>query len=98
MNTMKTNILSDFKLTVAERESAVWRRFHAHMDGQLGNLRQANDAGDIAATTFRRGEIAMAKRILALSDEVGPESRASEGYAPESQSLAGSVTGFSMEL
>lgn len=90
--------LSDFRLTVAEARSPLWQRLEQCLSGELDYQRQQNDAmEDIAKTTLRRGQIAVVKRILALSDEVGPESRESEAQGPESQS-AGAVAGIPLEL
>jgi hypothetical protein len=94
----KALTLSDFKLTVAEARSPLWQRLEQCLAGELAYQRQQNDAmEDIAKTTLRRGQIAVVKRILALSDEVGPESSASEAHSPESQS-AGDVAGSPLEL
>lgn len=89
--------LSDFHMTVAERRSALWVRFEQHLQGQLDHLRRENDTADkIEPTTLRRGEIACVKRILALSDEVGPESSGSEARSPEFRP-AGVVAGIELE-
>lgn len=86
--------LGDFYLSRAEAESPLWRRFHEHLGNELERLRRQNDSAEkIEPTTIRRGEIALAKRILALSPEVGPESSESEGDAPESQP-AGFIAGI----
>lgn len=56
---------------------------------ELSELREQNDTPDtIGNLTYRQGGIALLKRILARL-EVGPESRQSEGYAPESAFQAG---------
>ena len=90
--------LSDLHLTRAEKRHPLWLRFEACLQGELARLRSENDhAADIAATTLRRGEIACVKRILALSDEVGPESSESEALSPESQP-AGFIAGIPLEL
>lgn len=95
MSNAKT--LSDFKLTLAESKTPLWQRFEAHMQAELAYLRQKNDDhADIKDTTLRRGEIALVKRILALTPEVGPESRASEAGGPESQSV-GFIAGIPVE-
>ncbi len=90
--------LSDMKLTRNEQRHPLWQRFEACLEGELARLRSENDhAADIANTTLRRGEIACVKRILALSDEVGPESSESEAFGPESHP-AGDTAGIPLEL
>ncbi len=61
------------------------RRIAALLAQELHEMRVANDnAESIQDTTLRRGEIRLAKRILARL-EVGPESRQSESFVwPES--------------
>lgn len=90
--------LSDLSLTRTEVRHPLWQRFEACLRGELERMRGDNDhPADIAATTLRRGEIACVKRILALSDEVGPESSESEAMRPESQ-IAGVIAGIPLEL
>jgi hypothetical protein len=65
-----------FALTRAETESALWERLSAYLLADLTHLRERNDAVlDIRDTTLLRGEIRAVKRILALADEAGQESR-----------------------
>jgi len=62
------------------------RRIAALLAQELQEMREANDSPEsIQDTTLRRGEIRLAKRILARL-EVGPESRQSEPFWPESAS------------
>ena len=92
--------LSEFKatMTLAEARSHTWRRLLSAVDGELAAMRKQNDFPEkIEATTLLRGRIDLAKRILALSDEVGPESRASEALSHESQ-IAGAVAGIHLDL
>lgn len=48
----------------------------------------------IGSTSILRGELRLVKRILALTDEVGPESRQSEATGPESAFPARTAAGF----
>ena len=73
-------------------------KFMTAMESELQRLREANDhSDDIKETTLRRGEIAMAKRILALTREVGLESaepdaqgmRAQDAMAQSASTVAG---------
>jgi hypothetical protein len=62
-------------MTRHDMSSPAMGKFMAAMESELQRLREANDhSDDIKETTLRRGEIAMAKRILALTREVGLES------------------------
>lgn len=74
-------------LTLADIRHPLWLRFMRSMQEELEYTRQQNDQHqDIAMTTLRRGRIELAKRILALADEVGPESEAPEDFIPAAQS------------
>lgn len=62
-------------MTQDDLNSRVMVKFMHGMASYLQLLRVQNDsADDIKETTLRRGEIALAKRILALTPEVGLES------------------------
>lgn len=75
--------LARFKLTRGEMRDPVWVRLQECVAEELALKREQNDHPmDIVKTTGMRGEIAMLKRILALADEVGPESRQSEPQGP----------------
>lgn len=89
--------ISELVLTESELKSPLWVKLQAALEGERDALRADNDAmSDIAKTTWRRGEIACVKKILALSDEVGPEKRASEAMSPESH-ITGHVAGIPVE-
>jgi hypothetical protein len=73
-----------FPLTIAERQhDPRVQSLRRALEAELQALRIANDASEgIAETTLRRGEIRLAKRILAHL-EVGPESRPSDADGAE---------------
>lgn len=74
-------------LNLDEKNHPLVKRLVAVLHVELTEMRQANDAPEpIQETTLRRGEIRLAKRILARL-EVGPESRQSEPAWPESASV-----------
>jgi len=69
------NALAAVGMTRHDLSSPAMLKFMTAMESELQRLREANDGSDdIKETTLRRGEIAMAKRILALTREVGLES------------------------
>lgn len=80
--------LSGLKLTREEVHGLLWRRIEAALREELTEMRAKNDSSllNVADTTLLRGEIRLAKRILARADEVGPESRESEPWGPSLQS------------
>jgi hypothetical protein len=66
----------EFALTRAEVISPLWQRLSAYLTDELQSLRERNDnVQDIRDTTLLRGELRAVKRILALADEAGQESR-----------------------
>ena len=54
-----------------ERESALWKRIAAELEGRLASLRMSNDNDNLdgAATARVRGRIAEVKQILAWADD-----------------------------
>ena len=85
-------------MTPHDLNSPALAKFMTAMESELQRLREANDSSDdIKETTLRRGEIAMAKRILALTREVGLESaepdadgmRAEDAMAQSASTVAG---------
>jgi hypothetical protein len=67
--------------------SELWQRLMAAIEDERTMMRAQNDSDmNIAETTLLRGQLRLASRILALADEVGPESRQSELEKPESAS------------
>lgn len=68
--------LADFKLTAADENNPLWLRIRGMLEAEVEVLRLKNDSDqNIAATTMLRGEIRLAKRMLALAVEAGPTSR-----------------------
>ena len=65
----------------------IYRNLMDALADELALLREQNDhPTDIAKTTMTRGQISLVKRILALADEVGPESVARRAQSPHAQS------------
>lgn len=68
--------LNDFVLGQADEQNPLWLRIKGMLEAELEVLRLKNDSDQsIAATTILRGEIRLAKRMLALAVEAGPTSR-----------------------
>lgn len=59
-------------LTPLERESALWKRIAAELEGRLASLRMNNDNDnlDALATARMRGRIAEVKQMLAWAEEL----------------------------
>ena len=54
------------KLSLAERESALWRKIEEEMNSRLQVLREKNDGNHDASTTSEiRGQIRQIKEVLA---------------------------------
>lgn len=98
MSTKLPTSLSELHLKPSELNSPLWKRIEAAIRGELEAMRKQNDDTGmrIDQTTILRGRIDLAKRILALSEEVGPESQESEAIGHESHS-AGLLAGIPME-
>lgn len=70
----------DFKLTVAESNSALWAKLRDHMTTRLDKHRRRNDAKlSIEDTASERGAIAELKVLLEL-DKPDPVQVADHGY------------------
>lgn len=81
--------LAALSFTIGEQQHPLFKKIVAALREEREKLRDALEhPGDIATTTLQRGEIRLVKRILARTEEVGPESRQSEGDAPESATPA----------
>lgn len=78
--------LAGLVLTSADLDTQLWKRIATALEQERDEMRMKNDSStlNVADTTLLRGEIRLAKRILARADEVGPESRQSEPNWPES--------------
>lgn len=59
-----------FELSVAERDSPLWRRLCADIDRRIESLRTQNDSPskDERDTAFLRGQIAALKALRALDN------------------------------
>lgn len=59
--------MTDFQLTEHDKSTALWVRLKAHLQDQLGDLRNRNDALlTEPETASLRGEIRCLKRLIAL--------------------------------
>lgn len=70
-------------LTHDDRHSPAWGKLRRFLEAELESLRRHNDkARPEADTAWTRGEIAMAKKILALGvDQKKPTKESSDGNA-----------------
>lgn len=66
--------LSDFFLTPADKQSALWKKLLKHFQEQLDTERKANDGSlDEKATAKVRGRISKLKELIALDGSKQPE-------------------------
>lgn len=81
--------IAGLAFTRQDKNTPLFQRLVAALHEELALMRAQNDVpANIVDTTVLRGEISLVKRILARTDEVGPESRTSEPEWPESSPRA----------
>ena len=78
-------------LTVAERQSAVWKKVTTYLQWKLDTLREANDRVDLAEVeTLRiRTQLQLIKSILSSGEQPGRDSVAVEDSFPDGELAAG---------
>lgn len=94
MSDSKNSLLADrgvaaLRFTIEEQRHPLFKRFVQAFAEERQSLLEANaHPQNIEQTTLLRGQLILLSRISARTSEVGPESRQSEGIAPESASPA----------